>query len=220
MWSPRVAATTLAIAMGIGAVAAFGVAYSRNQSPPPRPPLASSGRIARAPGSIAHTRAPHTKPVRPTPPRTVGLAPSPPVEIGIPAIGVQSSIVDLGQNSDRTVEVPSRFHLVGWYKFAVSPGQVGPSVFLGHVDSQSGPGVFYRLGQLRIGDRVVVKRRDGRSVVFAITGVREYSKASFPSIDVYGNTPTPTIRLVTCGGAFDSVTGHYLANVVAFGEII
>ena len=133
---------------------------------------------------------------------------------------MQSSIVDLGQNADGTVEVPSRFHLVGWYKFAVSPGQVGPSVFLGHVDSQSGPGVFYRLGQLRIGDRVVVKRRDGRSVVFAITGVREYSKASFPSIDVYGNTSTPTIRLVTCGGAFDSVTRHYLSNIVAFGERI
>ena len=220
MWSPRVAATTLAIAMGIGALAAFGVASSRNQLPPRRPPLASSGHTARTPGSTAHTRTPHTKAVRPTPPKTVGLAPSPPVEISIPAIGVQSSIVDLGQNADRTVEVPSSFHLVGWYKFAVTPGQIGPSVFLGHVDSQSGPGVFYRLGQLRIGDRVVVRRRDGRSVVFAITGVREYSKAAFPSIDVYGNTSTPTIRLVTCGGDFDSASGHYLSNVVAYGEMI
>jgi sortase (surface protein transpeptidase) len=154
------------------------------------------------------------------PSRAVGVVPSPPVEISIPAIGVQSSIVDLGQNADGTVEVPSSFHVVGWYKYTVTPGQVGPSVFLGHVDSQSGPGVFYRLGQLRIGDRVVVRRTDGRSVVFAITGVREYSKTAFPSIDVYGNTSTPTIRLVTCGGPFDSATHHYISNIVAFGEMI
>lgn len=220
VWSPRVAATTLAIALAVGGITAFGLTYMRRTSPPPRPPLASSGRIEPAPPSTARPTTRRTTPVPPAPTRAVGLSASAPIEITIPAIGVTSAIVDLGRNADGTVEVPSSFHVVGWYKFAVTPGQVGPAVFLGHVDSQSGPGIFYRLGQLRVGDRVVVKRRDGRTVTFAISGVREYAKAAFPSIDVYGNTPVPTIRLVTCGGAFDPATRHYLSNVVAFGEMV
>lgn len=220
VWSPRVAATTLAIVLAVGGITAFGVSYAHRTSPPARTPLASSGRIEPVPTSTVTPTSRRTTPSRPTPTKAVGLGASPPIEIAIPAIDVTSAIVDLGRNADGTVEVPSSFHLVGWYKLAVTPGQVGPAVFLGHVDSQSGPGIFYRLGQLRIGDRVVVTRRDGRAVTFAITGVREYAKVAFPSIDVYGDTPTPTIRLVTCGGAFDAATGHYLSNVVAFGEMV
>jgi sortase (surface protein transpeptidase) len=132
---------------------------------------------------------------------------------------VQSAIVDLGRNADGTVEVPSSFHVAGWYEYGVTPGQDGPAVFLGHVDSVSGPGIFYRLGALRPGDHVVVTRQDGRAVTFVITGVRQYSKIAFPTIDVYANTTIPTIRLVTCGGAFDSATRHYLSDIVAFGQL-
>jgi hypothetical protein len=92
-------------------------------------------------------------------------------------------------------------------------------VILGHVDSMSGPGIFYRVGALHPGDTVAVTRADGKTVTFVITGVRQYSKTAFPTLDVYGNTPVPTIRLVTCGGAFDSATHHYLSNIVAFGEL-
>ena len=116
--------------------------------------------------------------------------------------------------------MPDSFHVVGWYEHGVAPGQAGPAVFLGHVDSVSGPGIFYRLGAIRPGDHVVVTRRDGRSITFVITGVRQYSKTAFPTIDVYGDTAAPTIRLVTCGGAFDSSTHHYLSNTVAFGQQI
>jgi len=142
-----------------------------------------------------------------------------PVAISIPSIGVHSSIVELGLNADRTVEVPRSFHEAGWYKYGVEPGQTGPSVYLGHVDSVSGPGIFYRLGALRPGDHVVIQRADGRTVTFVITGVRQYAKTAFPTLDVYADTPIPTIRLVTCGGTFDSATQHYLSNIVAFGQI-
>ena len=133
---------------------------------------------------------------------------------------MQSPIVGLGLNTDGTVEVPGSFHVAGWYKYGVEPGQVGPSVYLGHVDSVSGPGIFYRLGALHPGDHVIVTRADGQLVTFKITGVREYFKTAFPTIDVYANTSVPTIRLVTCGGAFDNATHHYLSNVVAFGQLI
>jgi sortase (surface protein transpeptidase) len=142
-----------------------------------------------------------------------------PIAISIPSIGVQSPVVDLGLNADGTVEVPSSFHEAGWYKYGVEPGQIGPSVYLGHVDSTSGPGVFYRLGALRPGDHVTIQRADGRPVTFVITGVRQYSKTAFPTLAVYANTAVPTIRLVTCGGAFDTTTHHYLSNIVAFGQL-
>jgi sortase (surface protein transpeptidase) len=118
------------------------------------------------------------------------------------------------------VQVPTSFHVAAWYQRSVTPGQLGPSIILGHVDSQSGPGIFYRLGALRPGDRVIVNRLDGSAATFRITGVREYLKTQFPTLDVYGNTPVPTIRLVTCGGSFDRATRHYLSNIVAFGQLV
>ena len=220
VWSPRLAATTLSILLAIGGIVALVVAYAERQTPPPQPSAAIAGRVE----ATSTTKPPPKVPANVAPATTTtttsGLRPSPPVEISIPSIGVQSAIVDLGQNADGTVQVPTSFHIAGWYKYGVTPGQNGPSVFLGHVDSQSGPGIFYRLGALHSGDRVLVTRQDGQSVTFVITGVRQYSKVAFPTIDVYGDTSEPTIRLVTCGGAFDSRTHHYLSNIVAFGKRI
>ncbi|MGH9125333.1 MAG: class F sortase [Acidimicrobiales bacterium] len=137
----------------------------------------------------------------------------------VPAIGVSSSLVDLGLEADRTVQVPSSFSQAGWYRRSAQCGQPGPTVILGHVDSYRGPGVFFRLGALRPGDTVVLHCADGRREQFGITGVRQYPKDAFPTAAVYGPSVMPTIRLVTCGGAFDRASGHYVANVVAFGQM-
>jgi sortase (surface protein transpeptidase) len=132
---------------------------------------------------------------------------------------VRSQLVHLDRNPDGTVQVPTSYQIAGWYDRSVTAGQVGPTVILGHVDSKAGPGIFYRLGALHPGDTVTVTRTDHRTVTYTITGVREYAKNQFPTIDVYGNTTRPTIRLVTCGGTFDHTTGHYLSNIVAYGEL-
>ncbi len=139
--------------------------------------------------------------------------------VSIPSIGVTSMLTSLGRNADGSVQVPTDFQVAGWYNGSVTPGQVGPTVILGHVDSTAGPGIFYRLGALHPGDTVTVHRQDGRNVTYRITGVRVYSKAHFPTLEVYANTSIPTIRLITCGGAFDSATHHYLSNIVAFGQL-
>ncbi len=152
-------------------------------------------------------------------PTIAALDYSAPTAINVPALGIQSILTRLDRNPDGTVEVPTSFHTAGWYEHSVTPGQIGPTVILGHVDSTSGPGIFYRVGALHPGDTVAVTRADGKTVTFVITGVRQYSKTAFPTLDVYGNTPVPTIRLVTCGGAFDSATHHYLSNIVAYGEL-
>jgi sortase (surface protein transpeptidase) len=141
-----------------------------------------------------------------------------PVRIAIPSIGVSSPLDRLGRAPDRTVQVPSRWERAGWYAPGTRPGDPGSAVILGHVDSKSsGPAVFYRLPELRRGDRVEVVRADGSRVRFAVQRVQKYPKARFPTADVYYPTLTPMLRLVTCGGAFDR--GHYVDNVIVFATL-
>ena len=87
---------------------------------------------------------------------------------------------------------------------------------MGHIDSTSGPGVFYRLTELRSGDDVFVKRADGTTAEFRVTSIQTYLKDQFPTEKVYGPTPDAELRLITCGGAFDPATGHYLSNIVVY----
>ncbi len=144
------------------------------------------------------------------------LARSVPVHLSIPAIGVSTGLVQLGLLANGSPQVPSSWHVAGWYKFGPTPGQVGSSVILGHVDSVGGPAIFYRLSQLKKGSRVVVKLADGKTVYFQVTAMGEYLKSKFPLKLVYGPRPYPSLELVTCGGSFDSQTHHYLSSIVAF----
>lgn len=149
------------------------------------------------------------------------LSASDPVGLDIPAIGVHSnSLVGLGLAKDGSIEVPTDFGQPGWYTPGPTPGQFGPAVIAGHVDSKAGPAVFYRLGELKPGEKVTVTRKDGSVATFAIDKVARYAKADFPTSSVYGTTSRAEIRLVTCGGAFDQATGHYVDNIIAFGHLL
>jgi sortase (surface protein transpeptidase) len=213
----RRATTVIAAVLLIAGAVTIAVAVHA-QRKPPQPKASAAGRLYIPPSTTTTSVAPTTTHPKVTTPS--GLPASPPVAVTIPAIGVQSNLIHLGLNPDGTVQVPTSFHVAGWYDQSVTPGQVGPTIILGHVDSKAGPGIFFRLGALKPGDDVAVKRTDGRTVTFKITAVRSYFKQQFPTIDVYGNTPTPTIRLITCGGTFDRSTGHYLSNIVAYGQIV
>jgi hypothetical protein len=154
--------------------------------------------------------------------RGPSLARSEPVEVRIPAIGVDSRLLRLGLNPDGTVMVPSlqtSAGLAAWYKYSATPGQIGASVIEGHVDSVQGPAVFFRLGALRPGNTIEVTLADGVTAVFRVTGVREYEKSRFPARTIYGATDFAALRLITCGGAFDYTTGHYLSSTVVFASL-
>jgi sortase (surface protein transpeptidase) len=142
-----------------------------------------------------------------------------PVRIEIPAIGVTSSLDRLGRAPDKTVQVPSRWEVAGWYAPGTRPGDPGSAVILGHVDSKSGPAVFYRLRELRRGDLVEVARADGSTVRFAVQRIEQYDKRRFPTDEVYYPTLTPALRLVTCGGEFDATAGHYRSNIIVFATL-
>jgi hypothetical protein len=143
-----------------------------------------------------------------------------PYRVTIPSIGIRAApVVRLGLNGDGTLEVPTNFVNAGWWSGGTAPGRPGPAVIVGHVDSFRGPAVFYRLRDLRPGNAVVVSLGNGSVVRYIVQGSMEIPKTSFPTQRVYGAVPYPALRLVTCGGAFNHATGHYVDNVIVFARI-
>jgi sortase (surface protein transpeptidase) len=143
-----------------------------------------------------------------------------PLELRIPAIGVTTSLTELGLNPDDTVEVPTDFQQAGWFTPGPAPGEPGSAVVLGHVDSYRGPAVFFRLRSLQPGDAVEVRLADGAVAHFAVTAVETYLKDQFPAERVYGPHGGSTLQLVTCGGEFDRRARSYLSNIVAYTSLV
>jgi sortase (surface protein transpeptidase) len=150
-------------------------------------------------------------------PRVVSRA-SRPASIAIPAAGVDARVVPVGLGSDGAMEVPE-VDLAGWYELGPRPGEPGPAVIVGHVDSREGPAVFFRLGQLRRGDRIVVGRDGGAAVAFAVERVERHAKESLPVGRIWNRTGQPVLRLITCGGSFDRATGHYRDNLIVYAKL-
>lgn len=203
--------TILGAALAIGGTILIAVALA-SQHHAPQPPASAAGAVGPSPSAATRKAAVE-----------LSLPRSKPTSIDIPVIGVHSALQSLGLNADGTVEVPSGalFDVAAWYRYSVDPGSIGPSVILGHIDSgHYGASVFFKLGDLRPGDHVFVTRHDGVKAIFEVTGVRRYPKTRFPTRLVYGKTKNAALRLITCGGAFDSSTGHYLDNTIVFASLI
>jgi len=168
------------------------------------------------------TRPPPAPSASPSAAKPLTLARSVPVRIRIPAIGVSAPVMELGLNSDRTIQVPplANLNLAGWYKYDATPGAKGAAVIVGHIDSTAGAAVFYRLRYLTKGERIYVTLADGKTAVFAVDGLQQTLKTAFPTDRVYGPVPYAGLRLVTCGGAFDAATGHYLSNIIAYAHLV
>ncbi|MFG2944541.1 class F sortase [Streptomyces adustus] len=143
-----------------------------------------------------------------------------PDRVRIPTIQVNAPVTSVGLDSDGWIDAPTPDdpNLAGWFTGAVSPGEKGTAVIVGHVDNQQGPAVFYGLGALKKGNRVEVARRDGRTAVFEIYGIEVFEKSDFPSDRVYGSKGTPELRVITCGGGFTQQNG-YDGNVVVFARL-
>lgn len=145
-----------------------------------------------------------------------------PGELLIPEIGVRSSFVHLGLNRDGTLQAPTRFDVVGWYAKGPAPGDAGgpPAVFAGHVDSKAGPGVFFRLHELKVGSEFVIGGTDGAERKFKVYKTANYRKDAFPHKQVYAPSKKAEVRLITCTGTFNSDTGHYEGNLVVYAAMV
>ncbi len=143
-----------------------------------------------------------------------------PTTLRIPDLGLTADFTNpLGLQSNQEVEVPAEYETVGWYKHSPVPGELGPAVILGHVDSLDGPAVFYALGQLDKGDDIVIGLSDGSEATFKVTGSEKYEQSSFPTSLVYGDIDHAGLRLVTCSGWYDSDTSRYSHNRVVFAKL-
>lgn len=212
-----IAATALLLAGGRGVTAPAQAIPSQ----PPAPHSATGGPSSAAPAS----RPPRARPRRQTQQTAVpaGSAPPAPASSGmrvqIPAVGVDAKVVSLGLNSDSTLQVPSTPSDAGWWSGGTHPGEVGPAVIVGHVNWDGQEGVFGRLNELRRGQRVLVTEASGTVDRYVVTGSAVYPKARFPTNRVYGMIGYAGLRLITCTGAFDGSTGHYVDNLIVFARM-
>ena len=201
----RPAAIIFAAGLAVIVAGTLGLLLTRHSTPAMRPVAAGVGALPAPTGPIV------APPQSPDPPPAAR-----PVSLTIPLIGVKTNLITLGLTASGALQVPPTFSVAGWYTGSPRPGAIGSAIIVGHIDSTSGPAVFYRLSELRRGDDVYVRRADGTMVMFRVTAVQQYLKDEFPTQAVYGPTPDAELRLITCGGAFDYATGHYLSNIVVY----
>jgi LPXTG-site transpeptidase (sortase) family protein len=197
----------------IALVLLTGLALIRNGSgefevgpPQPAPAAAADTRV---PASLKAAGAPQTLPF------------SMADRVRIPAIRVDAPVTPVGLDAQGWVDAPPPEdpNLAGQFTGAVSPGEKGTSVIVGHVDNMQGPAVFYGLGSVKKGNHIEVLRKDGRTAVFQVYGIDVFEKADFPGQKVYGPTGSAELRVITCGGGFSKQNG-YDGNVVVFARLV
>lgn len=159
---------------------------------------------------------------KPPPGDYLVLEPSPPKRIRIPSIGVDAVIHDVGRDSDGAIATPSlrKPNEAGWYREGPSPGQYGPALIVGHVDTRDSPAVFQRISELKPGAKVEIDRRDRKVAVFEVTSVERFDKQALPVAKVYQDYTRPSLRLITCGGAWVGGNTGYTDNIIAFATLV
>lgn len=160
---------------------------------------------------VSHTHPPTAPPIA-----AIDDYAADPIKIRIPDLELDADMDPLEVGQNQTLNPPTSYDRTGWWRDGPEPGEKGPAVVAGHVDSYKGPAVFYRLRDLTPGGEILIDRADGTTVVFQIDRVEQHSKSNFPTEAVYKQTPDSQLRLVTCGGEFDESAGSYRDNLIIY----
>ncbi|WP_327361832.1 class F sortase [Streptomyces sp. NBC_01296] len=207
----RVRPLLAAALLGPLALAALTGCGGAPAAPTPPPHIAAAAAPAPAAASSAGASAAPATP----------LPASEPVRVRIPAAGVDAGpLLELGLAANGTVEVPSVAdgNRIGWYTKAVTPGETGPAVLIGHFDTARGPAVLRNVSKIRTGDEITVSRADGTTAVFRVRELEQVDKKNFPTAKVYGNTARPELRVITCGG--EITEGHRPDNIIVYADLV
>lgn len=143
-----------------------------------------------------------------------------PVVLTIPKLGVNAGVEQVGLDNQQRMDVPKDPMNVGWYKYGPVPGQAGNAVMDGHLDSDTGPAVFFRLQHLVAGDIFTVTNAVGKTSRFRITSIDNYIFDQVPMDQVFGPADIPRLNLITCGGSFDRASKNYSHRLVVYSEKI
>lgn len=213
------------IALVCAAVLLLGTAVAQERAQATgEPAVEQQPAVVQAPPAPPPDSAPAPpEPVQPDPPEVSTpeppvTAPSPPRRVSIERLKIATPLINLGLAENGELDVPEAFDIAGWHSNGTAPGDIGPAVVVGHVDSYQGPAIFYRLRELVPGDKVAVDRADGSQVIFEVYDKETVRKDAFPTDRVYGETSTPELRLLTCGGRYDKKKKSYTENVVVFAR--
>ncbi|MEV4945380.1 class F sortase [Streptomyces sp. NPDC053755] len=182
-----------------------GTAEYRAGGPPQPLAAAAPGRAA----AVTPAKAPAPLPA------------SRPERLRVPAARIDAPVTSVGLDAEGWIDTPPAYerNLVGWYTGAVTPGEQGTAVLVGHVDTPEGRAVFFGLGALAHGRRIEIARADGRTAVFSVYGVETVPQQGFPAARIYRNSGLPELRLITCGGEFSEGRG-YDGNVVVSARLV
>ena len=143
---------------------------------------------------------------------------APPESLVVPALGLDVLLDGLRTDREGALQVPEDPMSAGWYADGPAPGDLGPAVLAGHLDSPAGPGVFARLLELHPGSTLSVRRSDGTLADFVVDEVTTFAKRDFPTERVYAGDGRSSLRIITCGGDSDPETGRYRSNTVVFAS--
>lgn len=203
------------VASGLGSIPAA----TAQAVPGPAPSGTASPPVPATPKARAAAKPPPAAPTRPAPsPSTMKAAT--PLSINAPTVEITSSLGQVAMNPNGTIEVPTNPDQAAWYRLGPTPGQLGPAVIVGHLDSIKGPAVFYRLSSLRPGQIINITRSDKTVAHFRIDAINTYRRDHFPTQAVYGPINYAGLRLITCGGAYNKNAKAYDSNVVVFATLI
>jgi len=200
----QAAFSTLLIVAGLAGAVAFGLN------------IQSTNKHKRLEPTKTFSTAPATQPTK-----SPYLAHSEPTHLTIDSVGIDVDVTPVGKAADDTIEMPPLFDWVtGWYKYSPTPGEKGPAIIVGHVDTYKGISVFWKLRDVQPGDTISVARADGSVVKFKVEALKQFEQADFPTDEVYGNIDHAGLRLITCGGSFDRGTESYTQNTVVFASMV
>ncbi len=144
-----------------------------------------------------------------------------PLQLRIPKINVSATFEEpLGVTQSGEIETPESYETVAYYKYGPTPGEIGPAVVLGHVDSFEGPAVLFSLGQLKEEDTIEIERADGSVAIFAVERLERYEQVGFPTALVYGDLDYAGLRLITCTGTYDHGSLRYSHNLIVFAKLV
>lgn len=219
---PRRAVVTLAVGVGLAVTSVVTLLGGHHGSPAALQPVAVQAGV---PAAIP-ARVPVPATLGPLRPATSARKPARllhvrPTAVAIPSVGIDSALVDLGLDPDRTLRAPTDYARAGWYAGGSYPGDTDsvPAIIAGHVDSWNGPAVFYPLAKVKVGQQILVGRADGSVAVFDVYAAHRYAKDAFPTDTVYAPTARSELRVITCTGTFDRDRRSYLDNLVLFARL-
>lgn len=157
--------------------------------------------------------------------KTHTVKPDRPRYLTIEKLGVRNArIVEVGLTENGKMGVPLGIFDIGWYNKSDKPGAGGTMLMDGHNNGPTRAGVFVNLGNLVVGDKIVIERGDGVKYIYEVMenktmNVNEANKymATMQQSPVEGKE---SLSLITCAGEWTNVQNTYLSRTMIRAVIV